>query len=110
MAEEAKKSWSSEAEYRRQKNAEEMRYQLVTFILMIFLTLVSFVAVGFRSYFPIRFVIPLILLLACIQVLFQLYYFMHAHQKGHGVPMLFMYSGIFTAFITILAFVTIVWW
>ncbi len=100
---------SNDLNYRRKKNAEEMKHQVITFALMIFLTFVAFTAVsydGFSSWFTI----PFILLLAVIQVVYQLYYFMHMSHKGHEVPAVFMYSGIFVAFITVLAFVTIIWW
>ncbi|KUP07438.1 cytochrome B6 [Bacillus coahuilensis m2-6] len=94
-------------EYRRRKNAQDMRMQVVTFALMIFLTLVAFIAVagGFSEWF----IFPFILLLAVIQVIFQLYYFMHMSHKGHEAPALFLYSGAFVAFLTVLAFITIVW-
>ncbi|MBN6889172.1 cytochrome c oxidase subunit IV [Cytobacillus horneckiae] len=96
-------------EYRRKKSAEEMRYQVVSFALMIFLTLVAFVAVGYDG-FSAWFIIPFILVLAGVQVAFQLYYFMHMSHKGHEAPALFLYSGVFVAFITLLAFMTIIWW
>ncbi|NPC92445.1 cytochrome c oxidase subunit IVB [Bacillus sp. WMMC1349] len=93
--------------YRRKKNKEEMKHQLVSFGLMIGLTIVAFVTVATDA--GIWFTIPFILLLAIIQVVFQLYYFMHMSQRGHEAPSLFLYSGIFTAFITVLALMTLVW-
>ncbi|MDQ0272407.1 cytochrome c oxidase subunit IVB [Cytobacillus purgationiresistens] len=96
-------------EYRRKKSAEEMRYQIISFAMMIFLTLVAFVAVGYDG-FSGWFTIPFILVLAGVQVVFQLYYFMHMSHKGHEAPALFLYSGVFVAFITLLAFMTIIWW
>jgi len=78
-------------------------------IFLIFLTLIAFTAVaydGFSSWFTI----PFILLLAVIQVAYQLYYFMHMSHKGHEMPAIYMYSGIFVAFLTVLTFVTIIWW
>lgn len=96
-------------EYRRKKNAEGMRQQVITFTLMIFLTVISFVAVGYGE-FSGKFVVPFIILLAAIQVIFQLYYFMHMHEKEHEMPQFFIYTGVFAAFLTILAMVTIVWW
>ena len=33
--------------YRKRKSAEEMKHQVITFALMIFLTLVAFVAVAY---------------------------------------------------------------
>jgi cytochrome c oxidase subunit IV len=100
---------SNDINYRRKKNAEEMKHQLITFALMIFLTFAAFIAVaydGFSSWFTI----PFILLLAIIQVAYQLYYFMHMSHSGHEMPSVFMYSGIFIAFLTVLAFATIIWW
>ncbi|WP_050181552.1 cytochrome c oxidase subunit IVB [Domibacillus robiginosus] len=94
-------------EYRRKKNAEEMRMQVITFTMMIFFTVIAFVAVG--AGFSKWFIIPFVLLLAVVQVIFQLYYFMHMSHKGHEAPQLFMYSGVIVAFITILAFLTIIW-
>ncbi len=96
-------------EYRRKKNAEEMRYQVVTFALMIFLTLVAFAAVvlGDLSHW---FIVPFILLLAVVQVIFQLYYLMHMSHRGHEAVQLFLYSGVLVGAVTILAFVTIIWW
>lgn len=94
--------------YRRKRNAEEMRHQVISFALMIFFTIVAFVAVG--SGMSGWFTIPFILLLAAVQVVFQLYYFMHMSHKGHEAPALFLYSGLLVGLITILAFLTIVWW
>jgi len=96
-------------EYRRKKSAEEMRYQVVTFSLMIFLTLIAFAAVGFSDLSK-WFTVPFILLLAVVQVVFQLYYFMHMSHKGHEAPQLFLYSGVLVGFVTVLAFMTIIWW
>ncbi|WP_338451930.1 cytochrome c oxidase subunit IVB [Niallia oryzisoli] len=99
----------NDIKYRRKKNAEEMKHQVITFALMIFLTLVSFVAVGYDG-FSSWFTIPFILLLAGVQVAYQLYYFMHMSHKGHEMPALFMFSGVFVALITVIAFMTIIWW
>ena len=96
--------------YRKKKNAEEMKYQVISFALMIFLTLVAFFAVGYNGGFAEWFIVPFIILLAIVQVVFQLYYFMHMSHKGHEVPALFLYSGVTVGVITILAFLTIVWW
>ena len=94
--------------YRRKQSAEEMKHQVITFALMIFFTLIAFAAVaidGFSGWF----IKPVIILLAVIQVIFQLYYFMHMKHKGHGTVTLFIFSGALVGAITVLAFVTIVW-
>lgn len=95
--------------YRKRKSAEEMRHQVITLALMIFLTLVAFVAVAYPKTFSPIFSVPFILLLAVVQVIFQLYYFMHMSHKGHEAASFFLYSGLLIGLITILAFMTIVW-
>ncbi|MCM3610709.1 cytochrome c oxidase subunit IVB [Planococcus sp. MERTA32b] len=98
----------AEHEFLKKKRNTEMRHQLTSFAIMIFLTLIAFtmVAAGFSAYL----IVPIILLLAAVQVVLQLYHFMHLSNKGHGTVAFFMFSGMFVAFITILALVTIVWW
>lgn len=96
-------------EYRRKKSAEEMKHQVVSFALMIFLTLIAFATVAIKG-FSAWFIVPFILLLAIVQVIFQLYYFMHMSHKGHEAPSMFLYSGLLVGLITVLAFTTIIWW
>lgn len=98
----------TEYEYIRRQRSKEMRGQVTSFAIMIFLTLIAFttVAAGFSPYL----IVPIILLLAAVQVVLQLYHFMHLSNKGHGTVAFFMFSGMFVAFITVLTFVTIVWW
>jgi cytochrome c oxidase subunit IV len=93
--------------YRRQKNAEEMKHQVITFIMMIFFTFIAFIAVWLE--FSTWYIKPVILLLAVVQVIFQLYYFMHMKHKGHETIALFLYSGLLVGLLTVLTFVTIVW-
>jgi cytochrome c oxidase subunit IV len=94
--------------YRRKKHAEDMKRQVITFVLMIFLTVIAFFAVGYDGYSK-WFVKPFILLLAIIQVIFQLYYFMHMSQKGHGTIATFLYTGLLIGLSAVVAFVLIVW-
>lgn len=85
-----------------------MREQIISFSLMIFFTLLAFIAVktdGINN--PIHF--PLfVLLLAVIQIIFQLYYFMHAKEKGHKEPLFFLYCGVFVSLTIILALTTLI--
>ena len=97
-------------EYRRKKNAEEMRHHVVSFALMIFLTLIAFLAVMYPKTFDPIFTVPFIILLAVVQVIFQLYYFMHMSHKGHEAPSLFLYGGITVGLLTILTFTVLIWW
>lgn len=95
--------------YRRKKNAEEMKYQLVSFGMMLFLTIIAFIAVGYDGVDK-WFKAPFIIILAVIQVIFQLFYFMHMNHKGHQTAALFLFSGVGFGLLTVLAFSTIVWW
>lgn len=97
-----------EYKYEREKRSVQMKMQVVTFALMIFLTLVAFIMVN--AGFPANYVAPIILVFAGIQVVLQLYYFMHMNERNMGMLSFFMWSGIFVAFITVLCFVTIIWW
>ena len=65
--------------YRRKKNAEEMKHQIITFMMMIIFTIISFAAVWLD--FSEWFIKPIIVLLAVVQVIFQLYYFMHMKNR-----------------------------
>jgi cytochrome c oxidase subunit 4 len=95
-------------QYRRKKNAEEMKHQVITFAMMIFFTLLAFTAVGLNG-ISHWFTKPIIILLAFVQVVFQLYYFMHMKHKGHGMVSLFLFAGLLFGMIMILTFSTIVW-
>lgn len=95
-------------EFRRQKNKLEMKAQIISFVLSLVLTGIAFLAVASES-ISHWFTVPFILILAVVQVLFQLYYFMHMKDKGHEGPALFMYSGILFAAIIIAALMTVVW-
>jgi len=94
--------------FQKEKNREEMRKQIITFALMIFFTMIAFFAVmmGISS----TFIIPLLLVLAMVQVGFQFYYFMHMKDKGHEMPAAIMFGGIWVVFLVIVTFVTITWW
>ncbi|WP_347860686.1 cytochrome c oxidase subunit IVB [Salimicrobium sp. PL1-032A] len=93
---------------RKKEYKEEMVHQVTSFTLMILFTFIAFgmVVMEISSYF----VKPVLLLLAVIQVVFQLYYFMHMKNKGHAMPAMMMFGGIVIAIVTILTFTSIIWW
>ncbi|MFC4353709.1 cytochrome c oxidase subunit IVB [Chryseomicrobium palamuruense] len=95
-------------EYARRKRSKAMQMQVVTFAIMIFLTFVAFAAVA--SGMSAFYVGPVLLLLAAVQVVLQLYYFMHMSDKGHNVAAFFLYSGALFGFTFVITFLTIVWW
>lgn len=92
----------------KQKRKREMKHYLVSFGLMILFTIIAFLTVAIKG-IPKPFTSFFIVTLAVVQVIFQLYYFMHMKDKDHGFPSLFIYGGAMVAFITVLSFLTIMW-
>lgn len=93
--------------YIRRERTKEMRQQMVSFGLMIFLTFVAFglVAMDIEA----SFVIPIVLGMAFLQVILQFYYFMHMKDKGHEYIKLMMLTGMFFAIAFLTTFLYIVW-
>jgi cytochrome c oxidase subunit IV len=84
---------------------EDWKQQIISFVLMIFLTLIAFYVVATELMSGTGLVLFL-LFLAVIQVFFQLYVFMHMAQKDHEYPVIFIYSGLLVAVITVVGLLT----
>lgn len=95
--------------FRKQKSKEEMQRQLISFGLMIVLTLFAFVIVATDTLNK-GFIVPIIFIMALIQAAFQFYYFMHLKDKGHAMPATLIYGGVWCAFLTLAGIVVISWW
>ena len=98
-------------EYDRAQNAKNMRKQVTQFAIMLLLTFTAFAAVA--AGFAPNFIAPLILLFAGVQVVQQLYAFMHLEEKDtphNGMIQFFMWSAVIVIFPVFLAMLTIVWW
>ncbi|GAB7387611.1 cytochrome c oxidase subunit IVB [Bacillaceae bacterium] len=85
-----------------------IRYHIVSFILSIALTLLAFWAIASDAV-PHAFSVPFIIGLAVIQVIFQLFYWMHLKEKGHEFPLIFLAGGVLVAVLTVLTFVIWLW-
>lgn len=109
MNEKLEPTSKTDLEFRKKLSAEEMKHQVISFALMILLTIGAFLAVGYEGFSSLV-IGPLLITLAIVQVIFQLYYFMHMSNRGHGAIQLFMFAGIFFAGVMALAFSLIVWW
>ena|SRR5699024_3863988 len=94
--------------FQKQKNKEEMKHQLISFALMIGFTLLAFFVVitGMDKIVAI----PLLLVLAVVQVGFQFYYFMHMKQDGHAMPAVMLYGGVWAALLSLAGLGVITWW
>ncbi|CAM3961026.1 cytochrome C oxidase subunit IV family protein [Alkalicoccus chagannorensis] len=95
----------SKATERKLKN--EARTQIVSFVFMIFITSTAFLTVA-SDVIPTHFAIPFILMLAGVQVVMQLYYFMHMNAKGNGWINVMLWSGMFVAALTVAALTVII--
>lgn len=96
-------------EFQKKKNKEEMQKQLITFALMIGFTLVAFIIVVTGTMDKMV-VIPILLVLAIVQVIFQFYYFMHLKHAGHEMASVMIFGGVWAAFLAICALNVITWW
>ncbi|OYD07371.1 cytochrome C oxidase subunit IV family protein [Paludifilum halophilum] len=85
-----------------QEKPETAGKHLISFAGMIVLTVIAFALVGTGAVSN-GVVIPVILLLAAIQVVIQLFTFMHLDQKGSFFPILFMGGGFIVAATAIIA-------
>ncbi len=94
-------------DYIRRERTKEMRHQMVSFGLMIFLTFVAFGLVAMEM--DAAFVIPIVIGMAFLQVILQFYYFMHMKDKGHEYIKLMMLTGMFFAIAFVTTFIYIVW-
>lgn len=101
---------SSSFKERQQKEEEQrhLRHQLISFAMMIVLTILAFVAVAYGGA-SAKFVPIFILLLAVIQAGFQMFYFMHLKDKGHNFPVGFIASGVVVAILTVASLMTLIW-
>ncbi|WP_077325951.1 cytochrome c oxidase subunit IVB [Virgibacillus siamensis] len=95
--------------FQKEKNKEEMKKQLITFALMIIFTLIAF-GIVISEAMDKMFVIPVLIILAVIQVGFQFYYFMHMKDKDHEIPSILIYGGIWAAILTLTGLGVITWW
>lgn len=72
---------------------------VIAFAVMIILTSISFYLVA-TNVITLQLLVPILLVLATIQVILQLYIFMHLDQKGSAFPILFMTAGVVIAVVS----------
>lgn len=92
----------------RRHHHEGPRNHYLSFALSILLTLLAFATVnaGLGRSFTIAFIV----ILAIVQVLFQLYFWMHMKDKGHFYARLGIGFGAFIALTALIAAVYWMWW
>ncbi|HLS65613.1 MAG TPA: cytochrome c oxidase subunit IVB [Pseudogracilibacillus sp.] len=109
MTNETNTNLSRAEEFKRTKSKEEMQRQLISFGLMIVLTVVAFAIVATDAVDRV-YVLPILFVLAIVQAGFQFYYFMHLKDKGHAMPATLIYGGVWAAFLTLAGLIVISWW
>ena len=88
-------SKSTERKLRR-----EVRVQIVSYFLMIFMTSLAFISIGSDA-IEATFAVPFIIVVAAIQVVMQLYVFMHMGDKGTNWVNVMTWSGFLIAGLTV---------
>jgi cytochrome c oxidase subunit IV len=81
----------------------------LAYIISILLTMLSFAIVIYGG-LDRAFLISFLLGLAITQAIFQVYVWMHAKERGHLFPLMFLFTGAFVAITAQLAAVYWVWW
>jgi cytochrome c oxidase subunit 4 len=87
---------------------QEFRQHTVSFIMMILLTGLAFISIASDAVSD-QLAIIFILVLASVQVFFQLYIWMHLGHKGHEFPKWGIIGGGFVALLTVLTLVALIW-
>lgn len=85
------------------KTESKMKH-IISFAVMIVLTIAAFVLV-LNDVVPAAWVLPLMLVFAVIQVLLQLFTFMHLDQKGTSYYVFFIFSGVIIAVVSAIGIV-----
>ncbi|MDK8182858.1 cytochrome C oxidase subunit IV family protein [Paenibacillus sp. UMB4589-SE434] len=95
---------------KRRHKHEGPQKHIIAFIFSIVLTLIAFATVGAAGEVNPTFTIIILLVMAVLQVIIQMGYWMHMKDKGHMLPIVFMFIGAFIAFTCIVMGIYWVWW
>ncbi|WP_166242774.1 cytochrome C oxidase subunit IV family protein [Paenibacillus turpanensis] len=93
----------------RKHRHEGPRNHILSFVLSIVLTALAFLAAA-NTEFSKGFIYLFIMILAIVQVVIQLYFWMHMKDRGHQFPQLFLWAGAFVALTVVAAGVFWLWW
>lgn len=93
----------------RRHRVEGPRNHYITFAISILLTMLAFAAVAFGD-LDAQFVVAFIVVLAIVQAIFQLAYWMHMKDRGHSFPIVFIFMGAIVALLAVIAALYWMWW
>lgn len=91
-------------------HAREVSHHLWAFFVSIALTALAFIATWTGMIENTVLLGMFLLVLAIVQAMFQLFVWMHLNQKGHEIPVLFIFSGVFVAILTVAALMLLIHW
>jgi cytochrome c oxidase subunit 4 len=91
------------------KHAHEFKHHMWSYFASITLTIFAFLAVHYKVVEIPLALAMFIVLLAVVQVVFQLFIWMHMNQKGHEMPIFFIGGGVFVAIITVAALMLMIY-
>lgn len=94
----------------RKHRHEGKQKHIIAFIFSIMLTLIAFAAAGSAGEINSTFTIILLLIMAILQVIMQMVFWMHMKDKGHIIPIVCIISGSVVAFTAILTSIYWIWW
>lgn len=80
-----------------------------SYILSIILTMLAFAVVIYGG-LDRAFILIFLVGLATAQSLVQLFFWMHAKDRGHFMPLLFLFGGLIIALTGVVAAVYWMWW
>lgn len=100
---------ASDQSKRRHKHEGPQKH-IVAFIFSIVLTLIAFAAVGSVGEVNTTFIYIILIVMAILQVIIQMAYWMHMKDKGHLLPIIFILGGAVVAFTCIIMASYWVWW
>jgi cytochrome c oxidase subunit 4 len=93
---------------KRQKH-ESPANHYYTYIIAILLTMLAFAVVLYGG-LDRSFILVFIVGMAIIQAVVQLLFWMHAKERGHFFPLLFIGAGAFVALTGVVSAVYWMWW
>ncbi|MDR6552097.1 MULTISPECIES: cytochrome C oxidase subunit IV family protein [Paenibacillus] len=101
-------SHDTHAPSKRVKHDSTLNHYL-TYIISILLTMLAFAVVLYGD-LDRSFILIFIVSLGIVQALVQLLFWMHAKERGHLFPLIFIFAGAFVALTGVITAVYWVWW
>lgn len=101
-------SHDTHAPSKRVKHDSTLNHYL-TYIISILLTMLAFAVVLYGD-LDRSFILIFIVSLGIVQALVQLLFWMHAKERGHLFPLIFIFAGAFIALTGVITAVYWVWW